>query len=138
MTDDTPRTIDTALTLTRLAGQRKILRPVLLDVSRLTSYTDFILIVGAGSTRQVAAVAEHVVTEAKKKGVRPIGREGGRDSQWTLLDFGEVIVHVFFEPLRRHYDIEGLFAEADRVDLQGVIPQNGLDQNPVLEYDYEY
>jgi len=117
VTDSTEPSRDKALRLAALAGQRKAHDPVLLQVGDLTSYTDYLLILSGRSTRQVAALAEHLVTGSKGAGFPPLGREGERDAQWILLDYGEVVVHIFYEPLRRHYDLEGLFVEADRVDI---------------------
>jgi ribosome-associated protein len=124
---------DKALRLAALAGERKADEPVLLDVGRLTSYTDFVLILSGRSTRQVAALAEHLVTGSKRAGLQLLGREGTRDSQWTLLDYGEVVVHVFYEPLRRHYDLEGLFVEAERIDISHLGFGGGSDLEPPPE-----
>ncbi len=121
---------DKALRLAALAGERKADDPVLLDVGRLTSYTDYLLILSGRSTRQVAALAEHLVIGSKRAGLPLLGREGTRDSQWVLLDFGEVVVHVFYEPLRRHYDLEGLFVEADRIDLAPPGPGGQAESSP--------
>jgi ribosome-associated protein len=118
---------DKALRLAALAAERKAHDPVLMDVGRLTSYTDFLLILSGRSTRQVAALADHLVTGSKQAGLGLLGREGSGDSQWVLLDYGEVVVHVFYEPLRRHYDLEGLFVEAERID---VAPPDGEDPRP--------
>ncbi len=122
MTDSTEPSRDKALRLATLAGQRKAHDPVLLQVGDLTSYTDYLLILSGRSTRQVAALAEHLVTGSKEAGCPPLGREGERDAQWILLDYGEVVVHIFYEPLRRHYDLEGLFVEADRIDIGHLAP----------------
>jgi ribosome-associated protein len=121
---------DKALRLAALAGERKADDPVLLNVGQLTSYTDYLLILSGRSTRQVAALAEHVVTGSKQAGLSLLGREGSRDSQWVLLDYGEVVVHVFYEPLRRHYDLEGLFVEADRIDLAPPSPGGPVESSP--------
>ncbi|MBU0513829.1 MAG: ribosome silencing factor [Gammaproteobacteria bacterium] len=115
-----------------LAGRRKAHDPVLLQVGDLTSYTDYLLILSGRSTRQVAALAEHLATGSKRAGVPPLGREGERDAQWILLDYGEVVVHIFYEPLRRHYDLEGLFVEADRIDIGHLGFGGDLDSAPEL------
>ena len=67
------------------------------------------------SDRQVSAMAEHVLTRLKEEeGLRPLGTEGLETGQWVLLDFGEVVVHLFFTETRAFYDLEGLWADAPR------------------------
>jgi ribosome-associated protein len=105
------------------ALDKKALAPVLLDVADLASYTDFIAIVSGRSDRQVDAIAEHVAQVMKQRGARLIGREGAGNGRWLLLDFGDVIVHVFYHPVREVYDIEGLWIDAPRVALKDVPPE---------------
>lgn len=93
-------------------------QPVLLDVSTLSSYTDYILIVSAQSTKQVEAISQAIRTELKDHDSSPYGFEGERGAQWILLDYGDLVIHVFFHPLREYYDIEGLWSEAPRVELE--------------------
>ncbi len=54
----------------------------------------------------------------RKKGVRPMGTEGAREGRWALVDYGDVIAHVFFEPVREFYDLEGLWAEAPLTEVK--------------------
>lgn len=91
---------------------------VVLDVSRLCSYTDRIVIMHGTSTRQVQAIAQNVRETLKKAGEIPLGFEGERDSQWLVVDFGDVVVHVFYEPMRAFYDLEGIWADAARAQVQ--------------------
>jgi ribosome-associated protein len=99
------------------ALDKKALMPVLLDVSGRASYTDFILVVSGRSDRQVEAIAEGVADAMKRRGSAVLGREGAGSGRWTLLDFGDVIVHVFYHPVREVYDIEGLWIDAPRVEI---------------------
>ena len=89
-----------------------------LDVSRLCSYTDRIIIVHGTSTRQVQAIAQNVRETLKKAGEVPLGFEGERDSQWLVVDFGDIVVHVFHEPMRTFYDLEGIWADAARAQVE--------------------
>ena len=93
------------------------LEPALLDVRNATSYTDYILVLSGRSDRQVQAVADGVVEAMLADGVKPIGVEGDSQGHWILLDFGDVVVHVFYHPLREFYDLEGLWLDAPRVRL---------------------
>jgi ribosome-associated protein len=100
------------------ALDKKALEPVLLDVSSLCSYTEYILLVSGRSDRQVDAISESISRELKQHGRRTLGVEGVRSGQWALLDFGDVVVHVFHHPMRLHYDLESLWHEAPRVDIE--------------------
>lgn len=100
------------------ALEKKGLEPVLLDVRGLSSYTDYILLLSGRSDRHVQAVADAVAETLKKQlGLQPLGIEGKRDGHWTLLDFGDVVVHVFYHPVREFYDLEGLWIDAPRVPI---------------------
>jgi len=100
------------------ALDKKAVEPVLIDVSGRASYADFIAVVSGRSDRQVEAIAEGVCEALTATGRRPMGREGARNGRWVLLDFGDVVVHVFYHPLREVFDIESLWIDAPRVKLQ--------------------
>lgn len=107
--------VDQALTA---ALDKKALEPVLLDVRSQSSYTDFILLLSGRSDRHVQAVADAVLEALSRQGQRPIGVEGQQQGHWTLADFGDFVVHVFYHPMREFYDLEGLWCDAPRVELQ--------------------
>jgi ribosome-associated protein len=100
------------------ALDKKAVEPVLLDVCGRASYADFICLVSGRSDRQVEAIADGVMEAMKERGRHIIGREGARNGRWVLLDFGDVVVHVFYHPLREVFDIESLWIDAPRVKLQ--------------------
>ena len=87
------------------------------DVRSLTSYTDMLIIVEAGSHRQVTSLAEHVVTGLKAQKIKPMGTEGIKEGEWALLDYGSRIIHVFETRAKAFYDLEGLWSDAPRLDL---------------------
>ena len=99
------------------ALDKKALEPVLLDLSDEDSYTDYLLVVSARSDRQVRSIAEHVVEALTAEGYKLLGVEGLREGRWALVDFGDVVVHVFYHPLREFYDVEGLWGDAPRIPL---------------------
>ena len=103
--------LDTAL-------DKKALEPTLLDVRALCSYTEYILMVSGRSDRQVDAIADAVAQALKSVGRRPLGVEGVTSGQWALLDFGDLVIHVFLHPVRLHYDLESLWHEAPRVPIE--------------------
>lgn len=98
-----------------LVLDRKGSEVVILDVRGIASYADYVVIASGDSDRQVTAMAEHVQTKLKEDdGVAPLGSEGTETGQWVLLDFGDVVTHLFFNEVRAHYDLEGLWADAPR------------------------
>ena len=97
------------------AEDKKAAEIVLLDVSELTSMADYFVICSGGSERQLGAIGDGIAEKLRDEGVRPIGREGGSNSHWTLLDFGAVIVHVFAPPERDYYQLERHWAKAKTV-----------------------
>ncbi len=98
---------------------RKAVNVAVLDVRGLTSIADAFIICSGRSNRQVSAIAEHVERELRKQKIKPLSVEGAKDGQWVLLDYGSVILHVFFESVREFYDLEGLWTDARRLKLTG-------------------
>ena len=94
---------------------RKAINVVVLDVADLTSYADVFIICSGRSNRQVSSIADFIKTELKKHKIMPLGVEGTKDGHWVLLDYGHVIIHVFYEPVREFYDLEGLWGDAERI-----------------------
>lgn len=81
-----------------------------IDVRGKTSVTDVMVIASGTSNRHVKALADHVVDEAKKHGVRPLGVEGEDVAEWILVDLGDVVVHVMLPRVRDFYNLEKLWA----------------------------
>ena len=97
------------------AGEKQATDIVLLDVTQICSFADYFVIASGESARQIEAIAEEVEQALKKAGTRSIHREGAADSGWVLLDFGDVIVHVFAPTERELYDLEELWSAARTV-----------------------
>jgi ribosome-associated protein len=95
--------------------QHKAFDVTVLEVRDLVDYADFVVICSGQSDRQVQAIADHVIEDMKKEGVPPMGVEGRSQGEWVLLDFNDVVVHVFDDPVRSFYDLEGLWIDAPRV-----------------------
>jgi ribosome-associated protein len=83
---------------------------VCLDVSGQTDIADFMIVASGGTNRQVKALVNNVVEEAKKSGVMPIGVEGQDPGDWVLVDLADVIVHVMVPKVREYYDLERLWS----------------------------
>ena len=106
-----------ALLLCGFALDKKAQDLVLLEVGQLTTIADFFLICSGRSDRHVQSIAEGIKEDARPHKLRPISSEGISLGQWVLLDFSDVLVHVFYEPVRRFYDLDGLWAGAPAVEL---------------------
>jgi len=87
-------------------------------LKKISSVSDYILICGADSERQVHAIAMHIEDGLRNKGERPLGTEGVKEGRWALLDYGDIIIHIFTEQMRQYYDLEGLWVDAEVVKLK--------------------
>lgn len=93
----------------------------ILRVAELTSFADYFVICSGGSDRQVQAIAETIREGLKKEKILPVGTEGERAGQWILMDYGDLVVHIFYEPIREFYDIEGLWSEAPVMEVDASV-----------------
>jgi len=91
----------------------------ILDVSKLTSVTDLMLVASGTSSRHVAAMANNVVERVKAQGVQPLGVEGQTGAEWVLVDLGDLVVHVMQAETRRLYDLERLWTDLpEDIDIE--------------------
>ncbi|MFQ5875107.1 MAG: ribosome silencing factor [Dehalococcoidia bacterium] len=97
---------------TEAARIKKAYDLVVLDLREHSSITDYFLICSANSTRQVKAIADAVDEQLGKKGVHALGTEGYTEARWVLLDYGQLVVHVFHHETRKFYDLEKLWGSA--------------------------
>lgn len=102
--------------------QTKAKDVVALDISKLTSFTDTFIIVSAGSSRQVKAIAERLQRDLRDVKVKPLSVEGLEEGRWVLMDYGETIIHIFYPPVRQEFNLEGLWADARELPLPEVAP----------------
>jgi len=110
--------LDGAMRALTLALEKKALEPVLLDVRGRCPYCNYQLVVSGRSDRQVDAITEGITSGLKLDGMRPFGAEPARTGQWSLLDYGDFLVHVFLHSAREHFDLEGLWHDAPRIPLE--------------------
>ncbi len=104
-----------ALACARDAADKKAENILVLDMREISSVADYFVICSGSSTRQVRAIAESVVEEARVRGTRCPHSDGWQDSYWIVLDFIDVIVHVFNDDTRQYYQIERLWGDAKTV-----------------------
>ena len=114
-------THETVLMLTNAALTRKAKDLVILRVKDTTSYTDYFVICSGTSDRQVKAIAAYIEETLKKSGMLPLGIEGKNTGSWILMDYGEVIVHIFYEPTREFYDIERLWSDVPSMTIADTV-----------------
>jgi ribosome-associated protein len=112
-----PDGLQKALLCTRAALDKKAIDLVVIDVRALTSITDYLIICTGRSDRQVQSIAQAIQDAVEATSARPLSVEGLRRGQWVLLDFADVVVHVFYQPVREFYDLERLWEHAPRVQL---------------------
>ena len=99
---------------------KKARNPVLLDIRNLTSLADAFLICHGTSNRQVSAIAEHIQRDLKKQGITALSVEGLKEGHWVLMDYGHVVIHVFYESTRSFYNLEGLWSDARRIRTESL------------------
>jgi ribosome-associated protein len=127
MTKKTDPTLD--LYVKAVLG-KKALNVVALDVAELTSFADVFIICTGRSNRQVSAIADYIKTDLKKHKIKPLSVEGSKDGHWVLLDYGHVIIHVFYETMREFYDLEGLWVDAERIETPALKKAAGQSHAP--------
>ena len=109
--------LDKALICVDIIRERKATDLVLFEVGTLTSIADYFLIASGKSSRQVQAIAQHLQSRMKEEGFTRFGVEGEWDGHWILVDYGDIVIHLFYQPVREFYDLEGLWVEAPRVNI---------------------
>ena len=106
-------------TAARAASAKKAENTIVLDVGGVLAITDAFVITSGGNRRQVLTIAEEVEAQVKAVGgPSPMRVEGLTDGQWVLLDYGDFVVHVFLDEVRRYYDLERLWADAPIVEWE--------------------
>ncbi len=107
-----------ALLCAAYALEKKAFNVRILQVKEISSLTDYLLLASGRSDRQVQAVAEAVRLGLKKEHASPpIAVEGMKEGRWVLIDYGDVMVHIFQEPVRDFYDLDGLWSEAHELTI---------------------
>ena len=116
---------------------KKALHLVVLDVHELSSVADVFIICSGRSNRQVKAIAEHILVELKKQNIRPLSTEGMNEGHWVLMDYGHVIIHIFYEPVRSFYDLESLWIDAARIktkSMEEILPEDETQHSYTEDY----
>jgi ribosome-associated protein len=123
---------DLALTAAEAALKKKAIDVTILEVSDLTVIADYFVICSGESTTQVKAVASFIEEELARRRLKPLGIEGAAYSHWILLDYGDVIVHVFEKETRAYYNLEKLWMDAKVIEIdEDSINMAGKDKRTV-------
>ena len=126
------QSVDKSRLCLKIINERKAIDPVMLQVDQMTSISDYFLIASGNSTRQVQAIARHLTKRMRDAGFRAYGREGEQEGNWVLMDYGDVVIHIFYQPIREFYDLEDLWIEAPRVELDEDKPPLIVTVLPVI------
>jgi ribosome-associated protein len=105
------------LLLTHAALEKKACDLVVLEVRDLTTVADYFVICSGRSDRQVQSIAQGLLEESAEEGFKPFAVEGAQRGHWVLMDFSDVIVHIFYQPVREFYDLDGLWGDAPKATL---------------------
>lgn len=106
---------------------------VVIDVTGRASYADYIVLCSSLHPRHTSALAQHIAATLKRDhGKLPLGVEGKESGRWVLIDFGDVIVHIFEQSQRQHYDLDGLWADAPRLSMADLGLPDAPDLGAVL------
>lgn len=96
-----------------------------IGITNLTIIADYFIIATGTSTTQVKALADEVEYQLSQKGVEPKGTEGYRSSTWIVLDYADIVVHVFYQDTRNEYQLERLWADGEQVDISHLLIDEG-------------
>jgi ribosome-associated protein len=127
-TDDEATSQDRARLAAAVADDKKGIETIILDVGDVLAICELFVVTSAPNTRLVRTIAEEIETRLRGAGGgSPLRVEGLRDLQWVLVDYGDIVVHVFLEETRRFYDIERLYRDVDRVEWQPLTGARRVD-----------
>ncbi len=111
-----------------LLEEKKAEEIVILDLRGLSSVTDTMIVASGNSDRHVQSVSEFLSQEMKKHDYISLGSDGLQSGRWALLDYGDVVVHVFYDEIRRHYDLEGVWRDAPVIyDQRQAVGVSGIE-----------
>ena len=108
-------------TVVKCMDSKKAIDIKALDISKITTMADYFVICQGGSSTQIKAIADEIEEKLSENGVKPFGREGMNTAYWILMDYSDVIVHIFSGESRSFYSIENLWSDAEIVDISSLI-----------------
>lgn len=118
---DIENSFEKAALAVKVLDKKKAVDISCIKVSDLTILADYFVIASAGSTTLVKALADYVEDEFAKDGIHPIAKEGKGGNEWMLLDYGDLIVHIFYREMREFYGLDKLWNDAQSIDINSII-----------------
>ncbi len=115
--DNDDKALNDVLAAARAADSKKALDLRILDLRGITSFADYFVVCTGGNQRQIQAIADEVLARMKDQGRPALGMEGYDKAEWVLIDYGDLLVHVFSEAARKFYDLERLWRNAKEITL---------------------
>ena len=116
--------IDALKVALKAVDDKKASDLVVLDISGIASFADYFLLCSGDSSRQIQAIADEVETKMRARGLRPSHVEGYRNAEWVLMDYTDVVVHVFSRKARAYYDLERLWRDGKRLDVEKLLKES--------------
>jgi ribosome-associated protein len=114
---------DKSIFCAQAALEKKAFDITILELKKTSSLTDYFLICSGRSDRQVQAIAQSIEEKMGQKGIRPLGEEGMREGRWILMDYDDVIIHIFYDQVRLYYDLEGLWIGVPKINAPDNAPE---------------
>ncbi len=112
----------------KTALDKKAENPVVIDLKGLSSLADFFVILTASSDVHGRTIADEIRKKFKEKGILPVSFEGYENANWILMDFGDVIVHIFKPEFRELYNLESLWLDAPKLEVAQLLPEEVKDE----------
>ncbi len=106
------------MTIAKYASSKKAHDIVIIDIRKIPNVADYFVITSGTSTTQVRAIVDNIIEKMREKKHRLWHIEGGREALWVVLDYGDVVVHVFYDETRRFYCLEKLWRDAPRIPFK--------------------
>ncbi len=112
------------------ADDKKASDIVAMDISEIATFTNYFLICTGDSSRQMHAIADEVEQKLAAKGIRPSHIEGYQNAEWILMDYIDLVIHIFSKNARAYYDLERLWRDGRKLDAGELIHKKGAKQSP--------
>ena len=106
-----------ALYIAEAAADKKAEDVVVLDVQKISGFCDYFVIASASSLKKTKAISDYIADTLAEQKIKPRSIQGKQDSQWILLDYNDVVVHIFYHEIRAFYNLEKLWSDAKKVDI---------------------
>ena len=114
----TPDSLDICTKIVNACADAKAREMAVFNASKVSDLASYFVIASGHSDRQVQGIANKIIEQLAKYGIKPVSVEGLDNAHWVILDFNDILVHIFYEPDRLHYNLEGLWTRAGKVEIK--------------------